>query len=113
MADDYFHVDDDDRLVVEVHAQLGAGRAEVVGHQGAALSVRVAAPPSSPRANQSITHLFADAFGVPEASIEQVAGDASARKTFRVTGVEPSTAHLVVERLLAESGQRNPARRRR
>jgi uncharacterized protein YggU (UPF0235/DUF167 family) len=113
VADDLLHVDDDDRLSVLVRAQLGAGRAEVVGHRGRALIVRVAVPPKSPRADTAVVRLLADAFGVAEAAIEPVDGTTAAGKAFRITGVDEPTARLVIDRLLADSGERNPARRHR
>ena len=70
--------------LLPVRVQPRARRNEVVGWQGAALRVRVTAPPTDGRANQAVVELLAAALGLPHASIALVSGAASRDKLLRV-----------------------------
>jgi len=63
-----------------------AGRDEVVGWQGEALRVRVAAAPEAGRANRAVAALLAETLGVPRASIELVRGATTRDKLYRIDG---------------------------
>ena len=71
MVDDLFDISARDAgeegtatIVLRVHAQPGAGRTAVVGRHGDSLKVRVAAPPQGGRANEALTRLLAETFGL-------------------------------------------------
>ncbi len=70
--------------LLPVRVQPRARRNEVVGWQGAALRVRVTAPPTDGRANQAVVELLAEVLGLPRASIALVSGAASRDKLLRV-----------------------------
>jgi uncharacterized protein (TIGR00251 family) len=74
-------------VLITVHAQPGAKRAEVVGTHGDALKVRIAAPPIEGRANDALTEFFADRLGVPRRAVTLVSGESSRRKRLRVEGI--------------------------
>ena len=97
---DLFTADGDDAVVVSIHAQLGAGRTEVVGRQHAALTVRVASPPEQPRANDAVLGLLVEQLGVPAAAVTQTEGETSRTKAFRITGVDPADFGDKLELLL-------------
>lgn len=78
----------DDSMVLHVHVQPGAGRSAVVGRHGAALKVRIAAPPIEGRANEATRALLADELGLPEASVEVTGGEHSRSKRFRLVGID-------------------------
>ncbi|PWU25634.1 MAG: DUF167 domain-containing protein [Candidatus Rokuibacteriota bacterium] len=61
-----------------------AGRDQVVGWQGSALRIKVAAAPEAGRANHAVIGLLADALGVSRSSIELVKGAAARDKLFRI-----------------------------
>lgn len=63
--------------------RTGAG-----GSHGGALVVRVAEPPVDGRANEAVTRVVADAFGVPRAAVALVSGATSRTKVLNVTGDE-------------------------
>jgi len=63
-----------------------AGRDEVVGWQGDALRVRVAAAPEAGRANRAVAALLAEVLGVPRASVELVKGATARDKLYRIVG---------------------------
>jgi uncharacterized protein (TIGR00251 family) len=74
----------DGSITLEIHAQPGARKTEVAGVHGEALKIRVASPPVEGRANETLRHFLAEAFGVPKSAVTIVRGDAARRKTVRV-----------------------------
>jgi uncharacterized protein len=71
-------------LTLDVHAQPGARRTEVVGTHGNALRVRLAAPAVEGKANAELRRFLAEAFGVPQRNVTLVRGEAGRRKTVRI-----------------------------
>ena len=98
-------------LHLRVMVHPGAGRSEVVGQQGDALKVRVAAPPVQGRANRAVVELVADVLGAKAAQVEVESGDSSRAKRLRVTGVDPAQARKLLEAALERSGTRSGGRR--
>jgi uncharacterized protein (TIGR00251 family) len=81
-----------------VKAVPGASRSEIVGRLGAALKIRVAAPPEGGKANREILDLLAERLGLPAASVTLVSGAASSAKVVELRGI---TAEQAWARLLA------------
>ena len=71
---------------VGVHVQPRASRSEIVGLHGAALKVRLQAPPVDGAANEALVRLLADRLGVPRTSVHVVAGTTSRAKTVEIEG---------------------------
>jgi uncharacterized protein (TIGR00251 family) len=71
---------------VGVHVQPRASRSEIVGLHGAALKVRLQAPPVDGAANEALVKLLADRLGVPRRSVHVVAGATSRAKTVEIEG---------------------------
>jgi uncharacterized protein (TIGR00251 family) len=99
--DDLFRADGDDAVVLHVHTQPGAGRSAVVGRHGAALKVRIGAPPVGGRANEACAELLADTFGLKRAQVELVAGEGSRAKQFKLSGLDLDTFRTQLERAAA------------
>lgn len=76
----------------------GASRSEVVGLLGAAVKVRVVAPPEGGQANREVCALLADRLGLPLAQVTVVAGPASPVKVIGLVGITETEAKA---RLLA------------
>ncbi len=95
----------DGGVILAVHVQPGAGRTEVVGLHGAALKLRVAAPPADDRANAAVIDLVAKEFNVKRADVAITSGDKSRAKRLKLNGLDVQQASRVVERLL---GPRRP-----
>jgi uncharacterized protein (TIGR00251 family) len=100
MVEDLFDVDDKGVVHLTVHAQPGAGRTAVVGRHGTALKVKVAAPPDGGRANEAVTKLLAETFGVKAAQVVLASGESSRHKRFRITGVESDDVRRLLEAAL-------------
>jgi uncharacterized protein (TIGR00251 family) len=83
---------------LKVKAVPGASRSEIVGRLGAALKIRVAAPPEGGKANREILELLAERLGLPAASVTLVSGAASPAKVVELRGI---TAEQAWARLLA------------
>ena len=88
------------KVRVAVHVQPRASRSEIIGQHGAALKVRLQAPPVDGAANEALVRLLADALDVPERSVRVVAGAASRSRRGEVDG---TTADAV--RALASPGE--------
>jgi uncharacterized protein len=85
---------------VSVHVQPRASRSEIIGQHGAALKVRLQAPPVDGAANEALVHLIADSLGVARRSVRVVAGATSRSKTVEVDG----TTEAAVRALAAPRG---------
>jgi len=71
---------------VSVHVQPRATRSEIVGLHGAALNVRLQAPPVDGAANEALVALLAERLGVARRAVRVVAGASSRAKTVEVDG---------------------------
>ena len=74
-------VERDGSIVLEIHAQPGAKRTEVVGVHGGCLKIRLAAPPVEGRANAALVAFLAEQFGVPRSDVTILRGHTARRKT--------------------------------
>ncbi len=113
MIDDLFTMQDETTAILLIHAQPGAGRSEVVGRYGDALKVRVAAPPENGRANDAISKLLADRFGLAPSAVELTSGAAARTKRFKVVGVDEAIVRAVLERLVVGRGAQGAGARGR
>jgi uncharacterized protein (TIGR00251 family) len=71
-------------IVLALHVQPGAGRTAVAGTHGAALKLKLAAPPVDGKANAELLRFLADAFGVPLRNVALERGMASRTKVVRI-----------------------------
>ena len=71
---------------VGVHVQPRASRSEIVGLHGAALKVRLQAPPVDGAANEALVNLLAERLAVPRRAVRVVAGATSRAKTVEIEG---------------------------
>jgi uncharacterized protein (TIGR00251 family) len=76
----------DSSVRVSVHVQPRATRSEIVGLHGAALKVRLQAPPVDGAANEALVTLLAERLGVARRSVRVIAGTTSRTKTVEVDG---------------------------
>ena len=71
---------------VHVHVQPRASRSEVVGTHGAALKVRLLAPPVDGAANDALITLLAERLGVARRDVRIVQGATSRAKVVEIQG---------------------------
>lgn len=83
---------------VAVHVQPRASRSEIVGQHGAALKVRLQAPPVDGAANDALVRLLADALGVSQRSVSVVAGATSRAKTVEIDGTTEDAVRALASR---------------
>jgi uncharacterized protein (TIGR00251 family) len=80
--------EEDAALVLALHVQPGAKRAEVAGEHGegtqARLKVRLAAAPVEGKANAELVRFLAEAFGVPRSRVTLLLGETSRSRARRV-----------------------------
>lgn len=82
-----------DVITLTLHVQPGAKRSEIAGLHGAALKLRLAAPPVEGRANEALLKFIAELFGVPLRQVELKQGMQSRHKVVAITGsqIEPES----------------------
>jgi uncharacterized protein len=69
-----------------------ASRTEIVGPRGAALAVKVNAPPLKDRANDALRRLIGKAVGIPPSRVQIVRGHKSRDKLLQLKGVAANEA---------------------
>ena len=84
---------------LRLHIQPRASATELVGRHGAALKLRVAAPPVDGAANEALVRWLALRLRVPSSAVAVTAGAHGRAKTVRVDGV---TVEEAVRRLALE-----------
>ena len=82
---------------VSVHVQPRASRSEIVGLHGAALKVRLHAPPVDGAANEALVELIADVLNVPRRAVRIVAGLSSRAKTVEIAGTTESAVRMLLK----------------
>ena len=84
------------KVRVDVRVQPRASRTEIVGLHGAALKVRLQAPPVEGAANEALVRLLAERLGVPRKAVRVVAGATSRAKTVEVDGTTAGAVRALV-----------------
>lgn len=79
-------------VVMTLHVAPRAKRTEVAGLHGAALKVRLAAPPVDDKANRELLRFLADRLGVPNSAVRLVSGQTSREKRVAMAGVTADRA---------------------
>ncbi len=82
--------------ILSLHIQPGAKKSEIVGVHGAALKVRLAAPPVDGKANEALCSYLAGVLGIPKSRIELLSGASSRSKRVEAVGI---SAEAVSQRL--------------
>jgi uncharacterized protein len=77
---------------IRLHIQPRASRTEAAGLHGAALKLRLAAPPVDGAANDALVRWIADRLGVPRSAVVLTSGASSRAKTVEVAGVDAAEA---------------------
>lgn len=80
-----------------IKAIPNAPRHQVVGWLGAALKVKVHAPPLEGRANDALCEFLAEELGLPRRAVTVLRGDTSRQKIVRIDGLtlDEARARLV------------------
>jgi uncharacterized protein (TIGR00251 family) len=112
-VDDLYTVDGDG-FVLALHVEPRAGRSAILGRQGRALRVCVAAPPAGERASRAVLDLLAEQLGVAPDDVTVVAGARSARPRVRVAGLDRDDLEVRLRRSLRDAdGAGGPRSRHR
>jgi len=72
-------------LILKVQVQPRARHNELIGIQGDALKIRLAAPPVDGKANEQLQRFLADLFALPLTRINLISGASSRNKRLRIT----------------------------
>jgi uncharacterized protein (TIGR00251 family) len=90
----------DGGVMLEVHAQPGARRSEIVGRHGDAIKVRIGAPAVDDRANDALVKFLADVFGLHVRDVTVRSGSSSRHKRLRLDGIDLAAATAILLALL-------------
>jgi uncharacterized protein len=77
---------------IAVRLQPRARKDEIVGARGAALVVRVTAPPLEGRANRALCRLIAHRLGVAPSRVKVIRGEHARDKLLAVDGLDQASA---------------------
>lgn len=80
-----------------VHVQPRAPRTEVAGVHGAALKVRLHAPPVDGAANEELVKFLARSLGVARRAVRIVAGQTSRSKVVEIEGVSAASVQALAD----------------
>jgi uncharacterized protein len=92
-----------DGAVITLHIQPGAKKTEIVGIHGAALKIRLAAPPVDGKANAALLEFLAEKLGTGRTALELVSGQTSRSKRVRVAGFAADEVRAVLLQTKAPS----------
>lgn len=82
---------------LRIRVSPGARTTELVGRQGEAWKVRVAAPPERGRANDAVLKLLADRLGVARGELTLVSGASGRDKVVELQGLSADEADRRLE----------------
>jgi uncharacterized protein len=82
---------------LRIRVSPGARRTELVGRQGAAWKIRVAAPPERGRANDAALELLAERLRLPRTGLTLVAGASARDKVVELRGLAAEEADRRLE----------------
>src|SRR5262245_15833218 len=85
-----------DGAILAVRAQPNARKNAVLGEHGGALKVAVTAPPEDGRANDALTEVLRDWFGLKRSQVELASGPTSRNKQFLIRGLTPDQLTALV-----------------
>ncbi len=86
--------------VLSIHVQPKAAKTELAGWHGAALKVRVAAPPAGGAANEALCAYLAACVGLPKGAVEVRSGRASREKRVLLRGLPAERLRNALDQLL-------------
>jgi uncharacterized protein len=78
--------------ILDIRVIPRSARSRIDGMRGAAILLRLAAPPVEGAANDALVEFLSDALDLPRRSIRIVSGDKSRDKRVAVTGLDRATA---------------------
>ena len=74
------------RILLTVRVQPGAQRNKIIGLQGEALKIKIAAPPVDNKANAALVDFLAETLGLPKSAIAIRHGATSQGKLVEIAG---------------------------
>lgn len=98
MQKDYKKAVKEDSFTLDVLIQPRSSRDGIEGFHDGRLKVKISAPPVDGKANERLTEVVADAFGVPKSRVEIIKGRTSRQKTLRITGLSRESYDSLVEK---------------
>lgn len=82
----WYRSNGENRFTLSLHVQPGAKKTETAGEHGAALKVRLAAPPVDGKANEALIRFIAAKLGLPRCAVTLRSGHNARQKVLEITG---------------------------
>lgn len=83
-------------VTFKVRVAPRASKNQIVGVEGDAVKIRLAAAPVEGKANEALDKFLAALLDVPRSSVEIIAGQSSRNKVIRIRGVTPERLEQVI-----------------
>jgi uncharacterized protein (TIGR00251 family) len=93
-----FFIPTKDGIVLNLRVSPGARRISIEGPYGAALKMRVAAPPVCGKANAEVERFLAQSLEVSRSDVAVIRGSSSRDKVVLVRGAEAATLQKILPR---------------
>lgn len=87
---------DKNGCIIDIHAQPGARKSEIVGLHNDRLKVKIKSPPVDGKANECLVEYLADVLSLSRSSVELLKGETSRQKQVRVYGLTPEQAEILL-----------------
>ncbi|MES2353524.1 MAG: DUF167 domain-containing protein [Pseudomonadota bacterium] len=82
-------------VTLSIHTQPGAKNSQILGLHGAALKIRIAAPPVEGKANAALIAFIAEIFDVPIKQVRLLRGESARQKVLEITGSKKHPSTLI------------------
>jgi uncharacterized protein (TIGR00251 family) len=92
-----FYRETPEGIILNIRAQPGARKDEIIGLFADSIKIRVTAPPERGKANEAIIELLADKLGLKKSAIKVISGETSRDKKVLVQGVSQSELKALYE----------------
>jgi uncharacterized protein (TIGR00251 family) len=87
------------RVRFSVRVQPRASKSELAGEYGAALRIRLAAPPVDGTANDELVSFLSNTFAVARKSVRILAGETARSKLIEIEGITERAVRDIVSRM--------------
>jgi uncharacterized protein (TIGR00251 family) len=93
----YLHTQPDGSLLLSLYVQPRSGRNAIVGLHGAAVKLRLNAPPVDGKANKAVIAFFAKSLKIPKSAVIIRSGLQSRMKKILLTGADEERLRNLIE----------------
>jgi uncharacterized protein (TIGR00251 family) len=90
-------IEKDGSITFPVRVIPRSSKTEIVGEHDGMLKIKLKSPPVNGAANDELIRFLSKLFGVPNATIEIVSGEASRSKRIRISGIAAAPINAILQ----------------